>query len=34
MLDGFSIDLWPGEIMGIAGLEGMGQRDFFSHCSA
>ena len=29
MLDGFSIDLWPGEIMGIAGLEGMGQRDLF-----
>jgi len=29
MLDGFSIDLWPGEIIGIAGLEGMGQRDLF-----
>ncbi len=25
----FSVDLWPGEIMGIAGLEGMGQRDLF-----
>ena len=28
-LNGFSVDLWPGEIMGIAGLEGMGQRDLF-----
>lgn len=28
-LNGFSLDLWPGEILGISGLDGMGQRELF-----
>jgi ribose transport system ATP-binding protein len=28
-LDKFSIELWPGDVIGMAGLEGMGQRHLF-----
>ncbi len=28
-LDDMSLDLWPGEILGIAGLQGMGQNELF-----
>lgn len=28
-VDGVSLDLWPGEILGVAGLQGMGQNELF-----
>jgi ribose transport system ATP-binding protein len=31
-LRGASFDLWPGEILGIAALQGMGQRELFNAC--
>jgi ribose transport system ATP-binding protein len=31
-LRGASFDLWPGEILGIAALQGMGQRELFNVC--
>lgn len=31
-LRGASFDLWPGEILGVAGLQGMGQQDLFHAC--
>lgn len=29
LLEGASLELWPGEVLGIAGLQGMGQRELF-----
>jgi ribose transport system ATP-binding protein len=31
-LEGASFSLWPGEILGVAGLQGMGQQDLFLSC--